>query len=463
MKDIAAFVDDMRDGAWRSYGKKLAFVHAPDSFCAHGKALASCIERMVSTRRGASPRPSRERVLRAIDLEEFEVVDMLDIEGDATFQVEGGDRSVRARTFQAHVEQADPELDIRLAREQDGGVSITAGRKAVPIAHGSRLYLWEDDVFYRCSCAYAAATGFLRMLRAGDDETLYIAEEDLPLFCSELLPRIEKTLRVEAPASLDAYRPVEGRLEFVFRQKRDGDHVRSACVLLRQAGASLRAAVRFGKTTAPRGRFSTKSSNGGPCALSATTSPKTPRRAKTIAGRDTLPLGDSERVGALLFGGLARFAEAGAVFTTAAFDRLISDGKPRVSFGVSLSGDLIRLDPRARRPRPRRASAPLASYRARRRYHRRKPEPSSTSRSSTWRNSTASRRFGPFFGRTCQRRYRASRMAGVLPRRTLHSAERSPSFESYLERFRASLAKPRAVPSWFTTTLRPISAKESTG
>ena len=96
MKDIAAFVDDMRDGAWRSYGKKLAFVHAPDSFCAHGKALASLhrAHGVDATRRG-SEAFARRRVLRAIDLEEFEVVDMLDIEGDATFQVEGGDRSVR--------------------------------------------------------------------------------------------------------------------------------------------------------------------------------------------------------------------------------------------------------------------------------------------------------------------------------------------------------------------------------
>lgn len=455
MKDIAAFVDDMRDGAWRSYGKKLAFVHAPDSFCAHGKALASCIERMVSTRRGAGPRLSRERVLRAIDLEEFEVVDMLDIEGDATFQVEGGDRSVRARTL-AHVEQADPELDIRLAREQDGGVSITAGRKAVPIAHGSRLYLWEDDVFYRCSCAYAAATGFLRMLCAGDDETLYIAEEDLPLFCSELLPRIEKTLRVEAPASLDAYRPVEGRLEFYF----DRSATAITCEAHACYAASRRVLARGGSfwkdDGAARPLFDEKLERRALRLVGDYFPENAATGENGSPGEHALPLGDSERVGALLFGGLARFAEAGAVFTTAAFDRLISDGKPRVSFGVSLSGDLIRLDPRADDLDPDELSALLASYRARRRYHRLKTgafldiaqlDLAQLDRIASDLDLSSAELASGVIELPAWRAFYLDE--------TLDSAERSPSFESYLERFRASLAKPRAVPSWFKTTLRP--------
>lgn len=71
-------------------------------------------------------------------------------------------------------------------------------------------------------------------------------------------------------------------------------------------------------------------------------------KARSLAARyfgagASLALSDGDAVGALLFGGLVEFREAGTVFTTPAFDRLIRDVKPRVTMGVSLSGNLINL------------------------------------------------------------------------------------------------------------------------
>ena len=60
-------------------------------------------------------------------------------------------------------------------------------------------------------------------------------------------------------------------------------------------------------------------------------------------GDPIIPNADDDAVGNLLFGGLPEFRALGEVFTTPAFDRLIRDGKPRISMGVSLAGNLIDL------------------------------------------------------------------------------------------------------------------------
>lgn len=452
MKDIAAFVDDLHRGAWRSYGKKLAFVHTDDSFCAHGKAMASLIDRIVSARRAAGSRFVRETAGRTIELEEFEVVDILDIEDGATFLVEGGDCSVRARTS-AHIEQADPALDIRFSCEPDGGMSIAAGRQAVAIAHGSRLYLWVDETFYRCSPSWAASAAFLRMLYASDDEALYIAEQDLPLFCAEVLPRVEQTLHPALPAALDAYRPVEGTLEFYF-DKSDGT---VTCEAHARYAASRRVLTAHGSFWKDEGCARPLHDEKLERKALRLISDYFPQRPAADDGVHALPLNDSRRVGELLFGGLARFAEEGAVFTTAAFDRLIFDGKPRISFGVSLAGGLIQLDTRADDLEPEELSALLASYRARKRYHRLKNgmyldiaqlDLSLIDRMASDLDLSAAE---------------LARGTVELPAwrafyldEALESAERAPSFEEYLAKFRHALAAPpKSLPSWFGASLRP--------
>ncbi|MDO4442882.1 MAG: SNF2 helicase associated domain-containing protein, partial [Slackia sp.] len=358
MKDIAAFVDDLHRCAWHSYGKNLAFVHSFEAFCPHGRSVAEAIDRIVSTRSMAS----RPKSIREIDLEEFELIDLLDIEDDAAFLIEGGDCSVRARTM-ARIVEGDPPLDIRIASEADGGASVTCGRRMVTISHANRLYLWEDEKMYRCSASYAASAALLRMLCAPENDELYIGEDDLPSFCAHLLPRIEKTFAPDVAAELDAYRPVPATLEFYF----DKTNAEIECVAFARYGSARRRLARAG------GRWEQKESRM-PLPDEAAE-----RRALRLVGeyfdsnadaRHTLSLEQSRRVAELLFGGLSRFAELGAVFTTAAFDRLISDKKPRVSIGVSLAGDLIELDVRSDDLESDELAAVLASYRSRKRYHR---------------------------------------------------------------------------------------------
>ena len=87
-------------------------------------------------------------------------------------------------------------------------------------------------------------------------------------------------------------------------------------------------------------------------------------------GDPIIPNADDDAVGNLLFGGLPEFRALGEVFTTPAFDRLIRDGKPRISMGVSLAGNLIDLTVSAGDLESDELAALLSSYRKRKHYHR---------------------------------------------------------------------------------------------
>lgn len=160
-------------------------------------------------------------------------------------------------------------------------------------------------------------------------------------------------------------------------------------------------------------------------------------------------------MGALLFGGLVEFREAGTVFTTPAFDRLIRDVKPRVTMGVSLSGNLINLVVDAGDLPASELSALLSSYRRRKRYHR--------LRSGAFidlKEADLSQldRLAGDLGLTA--RELASGQALLPAYRAFYlneeaNLERDRSFQEYIDHFKAVNEADYAVPPTLAGALRP--------
>lgn len=458
MRDIAAFADTVQRGAWHSYGKKLAFAHTPDAFCAHGRAMAELIDRAVAARKRVSwSARIGEAPARSLDLNEFELIDFLDASGSAPFVVEGADTGVRSRTV-AHIEQADPTIDVAMTW-QDSGISIACENEAVVISHGERLYFWQDDVFYRCSAKLARCSAFLRMLHSSDADELFVSEEDLPLFCAAVLPRIEKALAVSAPEALDAYRPVEGRLQFYF----DKTDAFATCEAVVRYGANRMLLTRNGARwqdgdDAARPLPDEKLERRAYALIDEYFHDEVPEKARKHREGATfvLSLEKAQRVGELLFGGLARFAEAGDVFTTDAFDRLTADKKPRISVGVSLAGDLIDLDVHATDLPGDELAALLGSYRARKRYHKLKSgayldiaELDLAQLDRLARDLDLSAE--DLAGATVELpAYRA-----VYLDETLDDVRRDAAFDEYVERLRSAKTTPHDVPETLDGVLRP--------
>ena len=242
-----------------------------------------------------------------------------------------------------------------------GGFTVERGSRIWLAGRGSKLFVWlGGSEFYRCSNDFMKCADFLRGVYGSEENRPFVAERDMPLFCATALPAIEKRLRVDLPSDIDKYRPVTCSLEFFFDKDKTSVTMRAQAVY---------GAIRYDLV----GELADRPEPEG--VVLPVRDVKREAKARSLAARyfgagASLALSDGDAVGALLFGGLVEFREAGLVFTTPAFDRLIRDVKPRVSMGVSLSGNLINLVVDAGDLPASELSALLSSYRRRKRYHR---------------------------------------------------------------------------------------------
>ena len=366
MKSISDFVGRMRTGESFAYGKKLEFVHAAALLTEQARLIARFLDRAVALREQTSAAAywryrSANLVGRDLDLSEAEAVELLDLLDGRTFTVQGTDFGTRTVSH-ARIVHADPRIDIDLRASDKGGYLIMRGDDVVFAAQGERMYVWQDETFYRCSPAFARCADFLRNVYDSDESKLYIAETDMPLFCAAALPAIEQHLHVRAPQDIEAYRPVPCQLEFFF----DKD----------DQGVTCDAWAAYGEKRHLLCGFVTEDEQEAEGAPGPLRNERQEAKATDLVGRyfdpvdASIDINDDEAVANLVFGGLAEFRALGEVYTTPAFDRLIRDGKPHVTLGVSLTGNLINLTVSAGDLPARELSALLSSYRKRKRFHR---------------------------------------------------------------------------------------------
>ncbi|MCI8469387.1 MAG: serine/threonine protein kinase [Eggerthellaceae bacterium] len=379
LRSLSEFAAALRTGETVSYGPKLSFAHVRDAFTDHGWALALLIERAATS--GRQGRARGAAADRALALTDDQVVALLDLQGARTTTLEGGDGVLR-RVNEVSAIDEDPAITLRLRPEGDGYV-IMRDEPLVVARSGERAYVVQDDLLYRCTPAFAPCAEFLATVYASADDELFVSRDDLPLFCAEVLPRLEEGLAVSAPAEFDRYRPVPCALEF--RLDRDGGEVSvlahavygDARVPLAVPPAALAAEVEAAGEqpvtagiTPPGTRPGRAGATDGPLRDEAAERRACDLLAAYFRPDATLPVADGDGVERLLFGGLARLQALGDVFTTPAFDRLLADGHPRVSVGLSLHGSLLELDVSSADLPPDELAALLDSYRQRRRYHR---------------------------------------------------------------------------------------------
>ena len=415
MKSIGDFVERMRQAERFAYGKNLCFTHTERVLTDRGKLIARFLDQRLSALAQAHNattwygyRPA-SAAGRRIDLEEADVAALLDcLEVGDEVEITGTDPSVQTLT-NARIASGDPGINVRIDRSERGGYRVSVDGADRCIGDASSLYAWRADELIRCPKNVAAASDLLHAVLNADNEAVFVSSADMPLFCSAVLPGAEQAVHVEAPPEVRSLKPVPCEVEFYF------DRVRTMITVAAQATYGKAVYPIVGappKRTAPEGKAdgttdaeqakagaealpesehiaaeahrttSQATSTGAPVpdagapAIEPMRDTKSEKRARALVeryfgeGEESIPLDDGDRAARLLFGGLAEFRTLGTVYTTPAFDRLVRDGKPRITMGVSLSGNLINLTVQATDLPSGELAALLASYRAHKRYHR---------------------------------------------------------------------------------------------
>lgn len=367
VRSITDFVHRMRTGEFFSYGKKLSFTHDPRLLSVRGRAVTRFLDKAVSLREqmGSSSflrYRGRNEVERNLALTDSELIELLDVLTGTLFTVRGTDYATRCVT-QAYIVDEDPSIDIRIVWSKLGGYDVKGIEELPFAAQGDRMYVWRGDLFYRCSSTFARTADFLSSLYESDEGSLFVSENDLPLFCATVLPAIEQMLHVSVPPEIDAYRPVACKLEFYFDKDKKGVTCDAQAVYGQQ---------RYHLFAAHDNR---QASGDKPVSGPLRDEPLENRAIRLVIDYFSLPcpfieISDDAAIAALIFGGLARFQALGTAFTTPAFDRLLSDKQPRLATGLSLAGNLINLTISADDLPASEVTALLSSYHKRKRYHR---------------------------------------------------------------------------------------------
>lgn len=449
VKNISDFCRRLDEGTFFEYGKKLAFTHVPSRFTERGRAIVQLVAGIVDAQRRTAPlsswRYAAPSIGRTMSLSESDMVDVLSALAGETFSIKGAD-GIAPSVARVRVVDADPEIALAVRPSSRGGFTVERGSRIWLAGRGSKLFVWlGGSEFYRCSNDFMKCTDFLRGVYGSEENRPFVAERDMPLFCATALPAIEKRLRVDLPSNIDKYRPVTCSLEFFFDKDKTSVTMRAQAVY---------GAIRYDLV----GELTDRPEPVGvPLPVRDV---KREAKARSLAARyfgagASLALSDGDAVGALLFGGLVEFREAGTVFTTPAFDRLIRDVKPRVTMGVSLSGNLINLVVDAGDLPASELSALLSSYRRRKRYHR--------LRSGAFidlKEADLSQldRLAGDLGLTA--RELASGQALLPAYRAFYlneeaNLERDRSFQEYIDHFKAVNEADYAVPPTLAGVLRP--------
>ena len=449
VKNISDFCRRLDEGTFFEYGKKLAFTHVPSRFTERGRAIVQLVAGIVDAQRRtaslSSWRYAAPSVGRTMSLSESDMVDVLSALAGETFSIKGAD-GIAPSVARVRVVDADPEIALAVRPSSRGGFTVERGSRIWLASRGSKLFVWlGGSEFYRCSNDFMKCADFLRGVYGSEENRPFVAERDMPLFCATALPAIEKRLRVDLPSDIDKYRPVTCSLEFFFDKDKTSVTMRAQAVY---------GAIRYDLVGELTDRLEPV---GVPLPVRDV---KREAKARSLAARyfgagASLALSDGDAVGALLFGGLVEFREAGTVFTTPAFDRLIRDVKPRVTMGVSLSGNLINLVVDAGDLPASELSALLSSYRRRKRYHR--------LRSGAFidlKEADLSQldRLAGDLGLTA--RELASGQALLPAYRAFYlneeaNLERDRSFQEYIDHFKAVNEADYAVPPTLAGVLRP--------
>lgn len=219
----------------------------------------------------------------------------------------------------------DPQVLVKLRREQDSAkLTVEAGENTHFFGHVGAWYACDGKRLLRCSEGFREKVYPLLRLRRNEMELAY---EDLPDFCSCVLPEVEGLVTVEAPEGLlEQYLPEECTPCFYFDME---DEI-----------LTLKLRFRYGDKEYPEEKTADEK---------VRRDSRTERRAIQFAQRyfsveeDGYALGGEEAVYDFLTEDLERFRELGEVYVT---DRLRRKQLPqaRASVGVSVSDGMLTLD-----------------------------------------------------------------------------------------------------------------------
>lgn len=384
IKSIANLLADVRSEAYQSHGQKLTFVHRPDMFDGKSRQLLALLQRALESRQMGSsysyyPSADAARDMALSNAETAELIDLWAQTGEINIAIEGA--SLKAQPVS--IIEGRPPFDFTVERQQRGAsegaiircstIIYTAitGRDCMFLLASTPATEGRPALF-RSDTAIAVAEPILTMLCNGDPDGVFIESDDWVMFTRTMLPKLAKAdIGMHLPQSLAVDRTQHCTIAFYL----DRTYDRITCEV----------AAKYGQHS-----FQLIPDADG---IHGSANPDSTNKASLIVrDRDTeqqavelvrqlfpvlqpgkpavLKENNEDGVLLLLTQGVAMLREIGEVYSTPAFDGLLTTSSTSVKVGLSIEGNLVEISPIADEVPANEVGSVLASYRQRRRYHR---------------------------------------------------------------------------------------------
>ncbi len=362
LKDVFQFASSMQFREDYAYGKGLQFVHTPDSFTEQSRPMAAFLVKWVERYAAKYQQfmrysyfyPGYLSKQRSIRLDGWELDAFLDAAGDAPFtaNVDGtGEKQWRVvpETLrrQVFLTGTPDGMKVRL----DGAFGYVGDRSYVFFRDQKICRVPREEL--------RAAEDFLECMRTLPGRSAFVQKADLPVFFRQIVPALRQCMDcVLENIDEDAVRPQQAVFRFYLDMPQE-DLVtcraeavygeREYSVFSQRDGMGLRD---FQREAAVAGLV------GSWC------------NAYDEAGQMMVIHEDDALLYALLTDGVARLQQLGEVYISDALKRIRLIRQPRISVGLSLSGDLLNLSISSEDISREQLAEILSRYERRRKYYR---------------------------------------------------------------------------------------------
>ncbi|HKM03306.1 MAG TPA: DEAD/DEAH box helicase [Lachnospiraceae bacterium] len=356
LKNLIDFASAVKNNASIKYGQKLEFVHRVDAFVEDSRPLIKFIQKEIEKYLDDS------KAVYSYHRPNFRNWE-LKMDSFDSFMAAVGEKGFRGdiENFSSHtwtIVNEFPKESLLLSGSKEG-VTLQSEYMAMYIG-------LEFFYFFKERCVYkvnreklAEVEDFLLYLSQIQGSSCFISKEDLPLFCRDMLPVLEKYFEFEMKDfNKDLYLPPSVSFE-MYLDAPQKDYI--TCKLLAVYGEEKYNVFQQTKQTRLRDASSERKMNHLVASYFNTYDPN----------EEVMVLSqDDDRIYELLTDGIARFQVLGQVFVSDAIKSTKIIATPKIAVGVSLSGDLLELSLSSDEMPMEQLIAMLSKYDRKKKYYR---------------------------------------------------------------------------------------------
>lgn len=330
VKDVAAFVERIEAGQQYSYGKRLAFTHAPEMFEPRSLPLVKFLRKYVQEQRNSMSWPAYSYGLprcREIALDGNSLESLLDLmDGQEIFCNVHGQKS-----GYYHVSQEPFSCQLTVRRE-NGGAWVELERSIGIPCRSCYVFFWDGCIYRTPIEQYEPVEDFFACVRNARSGRVFLAEEDISSFCQNVLPELREAFECQfVDFRPEDYSPRQAQCR-VYLDLEGQELITIKAVACYEDGEYL---IFDDKTDMDKRDM------------------KGETRVRQVVDRYSNAFDyqrrimvlsqDEELLYELLTEGMERLKEVSEVYVSDAFQKLKVQNAPRVAVGVSMSGDMLNL------------------------------------------------------------------------------------------------------------------------